>query len=193
VRGAERLRATLLAAVALGPLGGCFSSPPRAAGNTPTLTTVFVVPPADRTPRSVDLRHEATVGERVVAASVSEVWGVLPGIFEQLEIETTTVDPSQGLMGNAGYRARRVEGRRLSSYMDCGRSFGREYADQYAVTLTVMVQLVTAADGRTVVRTILDGYARDPSTSSSSVHCITWGALERRIGDLVVERVGVSE
>jgi hypothetical protein len=192
VTQASRIRATLLLA-APGLLGGCLSPPPQAAGNTPTLTTVFVAPSANRTPRGVDLRHESTVGERTVAASVSQVWGVLPGIFEQLEIETTTVDPSQGLMGNAGYRARRVEGRRLSDYLDCGRAFGREYADQYAVTLTVLVQLVTAPDGRTVVRTIMDGYARDPSTSGSSVHCITWGSLERRIGDLVAERVGVTE
>jgi hypothetical protein len=154
------------------------------------LTTVFVAPSANRTPRGVDLRHESTVGQRAVTASLSAVWGVLPGIFEQLEIETTTVDPSQGLMGNAGYRARRVEGRRLSTYLDCGRSFGREYADQYAVTLTVLVQLVTAADGSTVERTTLDWYARDPSTSSSSVHCITWGSLERRIGDIVIVRIG---
>jgi hypothetical protein len=192
VSQASRIRAILfLAAPEL--LGGCLSPPPQAAGNTPTLTTVFVAADANRTPRGVDLRHESTVGERTVAASVSQVWGVLPGIFEQLEIETTTVDPSQGLMGNAGYRARRVEGRRLSDYLDCGRALGREYADQYAVTLTVLVQLVTAPDGRTVVRTIMDGYARDPSTSGSSVHCITWGSLERRIGDLVAERVGVTE
>ena len=158
-------------------------------GNTPTLTTVFVAPSANRTPRGVDLRHESTVGERSVEATVTQVWGVLPGIFEQLAIETTTVDPSQALIGNAGYRARRIEGRRLSTYFDCGRVMGREYADSYTVTLAVMVQLVTAADGRTVVRTILDAYARDPSTSSASVHCITWGSLERRIGDLVVERL----
>ena len=189
-RALSRLGAALPLVATLGLLAGCLGPPPQPARNTPTLTTVFVAPSANRTPRGVDLRHESTIGERTVTASVSEVWGVLPGIFEQLEIEPTTVDPSQGLMGNAGYRARRVEGRRLSDFVDCGRSLGREYADQYAVTLTVLVQLVTATDGRTVVRTIMDGYARDPSTSSSSVHCITWGSLERRIGDLVVERVG---
>lgn len=186
----RRARTPLVTLAAASALAGCFGPPPRSAGNTPTVTTVFVAPRADRRPNSFDIRHESTVGERTVSASVSEVWAVLPGIFDQLEIETTTVDPSQGLIGNAGYRARRVEGRRLSDFLDCGRSFGREYADQYAVTLAVLVQLVTAADGRTVVRTTMDGYARDPSTSGSSVHCITWGSLEKRIGDLVIERVG---
>jgi hypothetical protein len=170
-------------------MSACLSGPSRPAPNTPTLTTVFVVPSANRMPRGVDLRHESTVGETAVAATVTQVWAVLPGIFEQLGIETTTVDPAEAVIGNTGYLARRIEGRRLSAYVDCGRSFGREYADQYAVTLAVLVQLVTAPDGRTLVRTIMDGYARDPSTSSSSVHCITWGSLERRIGDLVLERL----
>jgi hypothetical protein len=178
----------VIVAVAVSAFTACTSTAPTSR-NTPTLTTVFVAPSANRTPRGVDLRHESTVGEMPVSGSVSAVWAVLPGIFEQLEIEMTTVDPSQALIGNAGYRARRIEGRRLSTYFDCGRVMGREYADSYAVTLAVMVQLVTAADGRTVVRTTLDAYARDPSTSSGSVHCITWGSLERRIGDLVVERL----
>jgi hypothetical protein len=170
-------------------LGGC-ATRPRAAGPTPTLTTM-IVESRDRRPQSIDLRHESTVGERTVDATVSQVWAVLPAIFAQLEIETTTVDPAGAVMGNRSYRPRRVEGRRLSDFLDCGRTLGREYADSYAVTLGVLVQLVTAPDGRTLIRTILDAYARDPSTSSGPVHCITWGSLERRIGDLVVERLGI--
>jgi hypothetical protein len=187
----RRLCARSMVAAAVGAvctLGGC--APSRTIGTTPTLTTIFVETPLTSSPRGVDLRHEPTVGERTVPSSPTEVWAVLPGIFEQLEIATSTVDPSEGLIGNAGYRARRVEGKRLSTYLDCGRSFGREYADQYAVTLSVLVQLVTAPDGRTTVRTILDAYARDPSLSSSSLHCTTRGSLERRIGDLVIERLG---
>jgi hypothetical protein len=171
-------------------LAACGARQGSVPGTTPTLSTVFVVPPTDRTPRAVDLRHESTVGVRAVEGTVSEVWAVLPEIFAQLEIETTTVDTDGAVMGNASYRARRVEGRRLSTYLDCGRAMGREYADSYTVTLGVLVQLVPSPDGRTLVRTILDAYARDPSQSSGSVHCITWGSLERRIGDLVTEKIG---
>jgi hypothetical protein len=183
-------RSAFAALAALGVLGAC-ATQARPPSTTPTLNTVFVSPAYGRTPQGVDLRHESTVGERAVPATVSQVWSVLPAIFEQLDIETTTVDPAGAVMGNAGYLARRVEGRRLSSYLDCGRSFGREYADAYSVTLGVLVQLVTSADGQTLVRTVLDAYARDPGQSSGSVHCITWGSLERRIGDLVVEKLGV--
>jgi hypothetical protein len=171
-------------------LAACGARQGSVPGTTPTLTTVFVSPANDRRPTGIDLRHESTIGERAIEATVSEVWAVLPEIFAQLEIETTTVDTDGAVMGNASYRARRVEGRRLSTYLDCGRTMGREYADSYAVTLGVLVQLVPSPDGRTLVRTILDAYARDPSQSSGSVHCITWGSLERRIGDLVTEKIG---
>ena len=94
--GPSRVRAPRVASfLALGLpalLSGCMSGPSRPAPNTPTLTTVFVVPSANRTPQGVDLRHESTVGETAVAATVDQVWAVLPGIFEQLGIETTTVD-----------------------------------------------------------------------------------------------------
>jgi hypothetical protein len=188
----RKARSTLTAWAALGALGalGACAPPARPPSATPTLSTVFVTPAYGRTPQGVDLRHESTVGQRAVAATVGQVWSVLPTIFEQLEIETTTLDPAGAIMGNAGYVARRVEGRRLSTYLDCGRSFGREYADSYSVTLGVLVQLDTSADGQTLVRTILDAYARDPSQSGGSVHCITWGSLERRIGELVVEKLG---
>jgi hypothetical protein len=185
-----RARATPAISILFCALGACVGTPSPNVGTTPTLTTVFVVPPMDRTPRSIDLRHQPTVGEHPVTATVSEVWAVLPEIFAQLEIEATTFDPGGAVIGNDGFRARRVGGERLSSYLDCGRSFGREYADAYAVTLAVLVQLATASDGRTLVRTIMDAYARDPSQSGTSVHCITRGSLERRIGDLVVEKVG---
>jgi hypothetical protein len=184
------MRRVAWALVAIAAIAACGGRPTRVAGPPPTLTTVFVVPPTDRRPQGIDLRHESTVGERAVDATAGQVWGVLPAVFEQLQIETTTVDPAAGVMGNSSYRARRIEGRRMSDFLDCGRAMGREYADSYSVTLGVLVQLVTSPDGRTLVRTILDAYARDPSMSSGSVHCITWGSLERRIGDLVVERLG---
>jgi hypothetical protein len=138
---------------------------------------------------TVDLRHESSVGQRAVDGSLTEVWAILPAVFEQLGIEATRVDSGEGVIGNPSFRTRRIEGRRLSEYLDCGRAFGREYADQYSVTLGVLVQVLPTQRGGTVVRTVLDAYARDPGQGGNSVHCITWGSLERRIGELVAERL----
>ena len=172
-----------------GLLAGCAprsAAPPPSA--TPNLTTVIVAGSTDLSD-PLDLRRQATVGQRTVNGTLSEVWAVLPAVFAQLGIEITRIDSGEGVIGNPGYRALRVEGQRLSRFLDCGRSFGRDYADHYSVTLAVLVQLVPAPDGGTVVRTVLDAYAQDPSRSGGAVHCITWGSLERRIGEIVAERL----
>ncbi|MBM4183601.1 MAG: hypothetical protein FJ207_05165 [Gemmatimonadetes bacterium] len=181
-------RRALLAALA--PLAiACAAprvAPPPSA--TPNLTSTMVMSPNGRA-APLDLRHESSVGQRTVAASLVAVWAVLPAVFAQLEVEPTRVDSSEAVIGNPNFRARRIEDRRMSDWLDCGRAFGREYADHYTVSIGLLVQLVPAAEGGTIVRTVLDAYARDPSTSGNAVHCITWGSLERRIGELVAERV----
>ncbi len=166
---------------------GCAPRPSAPPGARPNLASVILQTPDDT--RQVNFRNESSVGQRTVAATVAQAWGVLPAVLAQLEIEVASIDPREAVMGNPGYRARRIEGERMSRYLDCGRSFGREYADHYAVTLAVQVQLVPSADGGTIVRTFLDAYARDQATSGSSVHCITRGSLERRVGELVAERL----
>lgn len=187
VVGTFRLRLAL--SLLTSGLAGCAArSPALSPSATPDLTTVIVT--GSRNLREpVNLRNQATVGQRAVTASLSEVWAVLPAVFAQLGIETTRIDSSEGIIGNPAYRARRIEGQRMSEYLDCGRSFGSNYADQYAVTLGILVQLASSPDGRTLVRTVVDAYARDPSQNGNAVHCITWGSLERRIGDLVAERL----
>jgi len=152
------------------------------------MASVVLQTASDQT-RQVNLRNESSVGQRTIEGSVAQAWAVLPAVLAQLEIETNRIDSNEVVMGHTGYRARRIEGERMSRFFDCGRSFGREYADQYAVTLAVMVQLVAMGEGATSVRTFLDAYARDQTMSGSSVHCITKGVLERRIGELVAERL----
>jgi hypothetical protein len=65
----------------------------------------------------------------------------------------------------------------------------RPFADEYEVTLSVIVQVLVADAGATKVRTLVDAYARDRTMSSGPVHCISSGTLERRVGELVAERL----
>ena len=140
---------------------------------------------------AVDLRHQPGVGVMTVPASATAVWAVLPGVFEQLQIDVSLVEADEGIMGNDGYRARRIEGQRLSRWLDCGRGPVQANADEYQVTLTVIVQLLVARGG-TTLRTTVDAYARERGVSSGPIHCLSWGNLERRIPQLVMERLGVE-
>lgn len=138
---------------------------------------------------SVDLRHQADVGESTVPHGLTAVWNVLPSVFEQLEIDLTFFDERAGALGNEGYRARRIEGQRMSRWLDCGRDLVQANADGYDVRLAVLVQLLTAPGNETTVRTTVDAYARPRGTNTGQVHCVSWGLLERRIPELVMERL----
>ncbi len=117
---------------------------------------------------SVEVGNASQLVGSVVAKSRSEVWPVLPAVFETLEVEPPSIDARTLVMGNPGYRPRRIEGKRLSTYLECGRSMGKPNADQYAVTLQFMVQSESAADGGTSVNTLMDATARSRALSGNT-------------------------
>ena len=138
---------------------------------------------------SLDITSEASVRDTVLSAGRAPIWAALPSVFETLGIETSTVDPGSLVIGNRGTRSTRVEGRRMSGYLDCGSGFGGAYADRYQITLYLMVQLASRADGGTLVRTILDASARPRDVSGNAVHCRSKGTLERRVVELITENL----
>ena len=136
---------------------------------------------------SVELTTSVSVHNSIVPAVPTVVWSLLPSVFERLQIETSVVDPGSLIIGNPGYRAGRVEGRRLSTYLDCGSGLTGPRADLYLVTLQWMVQLGSAPNGGTMVTTSMDAYARPRDVSGNNLHCVSKGTLERRIEELIAE------
>lgn len=128
--------------------------------------------------------------EHAVAAREVEIWPHLQSIFDQLEIEVTEVNASQRIMGNPRFRPRRIEGERLSTYVECGRDHAGAYADQHEVWLTFMVQLLRGPDGGTNVATLLTGTAQPRSVSASALPCESKQVLEPRLVALINERLG---
>jgi len=183
--GASRPLPGLLAALLA---SACATSPDTAEPAGTNIATMNVVNPDGRS-RVYDLRHQAVVGEATVAGSATEVWAVLPDVFGHLELEVNRRDASAAVMGNTGSRVRRLEGERLSRFLDCGRGPTRAFADEYEVTLSVIVQLLGTDGDATTLRTLVDAYARDRTMSGGGIHCISSGILERRIGELVAERL----
>lgn len=167
------------------------ASPPGPAPGDSRVTTIGVEARSFRDPLLYDLRHQADVGWRTVDARPAAVWGVLQDVFDQLEIEVSYVDASAGVMGTEGYRVRRIEGVRLSRWIDCGIGPLQPKADSHQVTVAVLVQLLPAEEG-TTVQTTVDASARDPSQSSGSLHCVSHGRLEQRIPELVMEHLGIG-
>lgn len=137
-------------------------------GNTPTFT-------------------EPGVGSRVVPAAVDSVWEVLPRVYEQLGIPEPGEDRARMTFGSQAFRARRVEGERLSRYIDCGMGpTAVPNADSYQVALTVLTTLSRAGDGGTEVTTMVDANARPRAVAGNPIHCQSKGVLEMRVAQLVL-------
>lgn len=134
---------------------------------------------------AVEIETGSSVVDRVVPTRPQDAWAALPQAFLTLEIEASTVDRPSLSMGNERFVASRIEGRSLSSYIDCGTTFGRARADQFRVTMQVLVQLAPAPGGGTRVRTMLDAYAEPRDVAGNSYHCTSTGALERRVAELL--------
>lgn len=168
------------------------ASPPRNPPPETNRSTLSVGYRDTDAAAALDLRHEAGVMRATVPARLTAVWGVLPGVFEHLDIPVAQLDASAGTIGNPSFRPREIEGRRLSDWFDCGRGPLRPNADTYQVTISLTVQLLRVAADVTTLQTVVDAYARDRGVSGGSVHCISRGTLERRIADLVSERLGIE-
>ena len=165
----------------------CASSSSEEIGGSGTGLTSVAVGQLSSARPTVEVRNEASVSDSAMAASLRTVWGVMPTVFERLQIETNYVDPGAGVIGNGNFRPRRLGGRSLSTFLDCGSGLTGPYADAYAVRMSLLVQLIPVADGRTNVRTSIDAYAEDRAVSARPIHCQSRGTLERQIWDMIAQ------
>lgn len=169
-----------LALLATAACGGSTAGTPESPA--PTRATLRVGNAA-----AIEMYNQASFDSRAVPVSADSVWTVLPAVFEALEIPVTHRVPARKEMGNRGYVAHRVEGKRMNAYVDCGSNLSGQLANLYEITLSVMVRLTDTDDGGATVATTLDAYGEPRTTSGNQVHCQSRETLERRIGDLVLE------
>ena len=178
------MRLSALASVALVATAACGGSTAgRPETPPPTRATLRVGHAA-----AIEMYNQASLDARIVPVDADSVWTVLPAVFEALEVPVTHRVPARKEMGNRGYVARRVEGKRMNTYVDCGSNLSGQLANLYEVTLSVVVRLADAADGGTQVETTVDAYGKPRTTSGNQVHCQSRQTLEERIGDLVFEK-----
>jgi hypothetical protein len=130
--------------------------------------------------------------EQIIDASESEIWPHLPAIFEELGVEVTELKEQQLIIGNPRFKPRRIEGERLSTFLECGRDHGGPYADQHEVWVTFMVQLLRDPSGSTNVTTLLNGFARPRNVSGNDLPCTSKLVLEALLVELINERLAAA-
>lgn len=122
-------------------------------------------------------------------APPERAWAELPAVYAQLEIPLDHADAAARRLGNEGWLARRIEGERLSEYVDCGEGpLGAPHADRYEVRLAVASRVVPSGSASTIETTVA-GTARDRAVSGGSLPCFSTGTLEARIAALLQLRL----
>jgi hypothetical protein len=135
----------------------------------------------------LQMYNEPGVGVSHVDVPMDSVLLGLPQVYEMLGIPDHGVNPEGTQYGSLSFRARRIEGKRLSNYIDCGMgATAIPKADDYQVTLSVLTRLTPGEDGGTMVVTTLEATGKPRAVSGNPVYCQSKGTLEARLADLVV-------
>ena len=130
--------------------------------------------------------------KKTIAVSTDLVWGVLGGVYERIGIPVTAVDSETMTVGNLGYEARRIDGSRMNTYVDCGTNFGGPLANNYEVTLSVVTKLTKVDERHTEFSTTVDATAMPRTTAGYPVQCTTRQKLEELIVKKVAEVLGLE-
>jgi len=120
------------------------------------------------------------------------IWGVLPGVYQQLGIPVASSNPATFQVGNLGFEVQRVDGKRMNAYLDCGTSRGGPIANSHQVTLIAVTRLKEVTEKRTELTTFVSGTAVHRSTAGYPVSCRSRETLEELIVDRIAEALGVS-
>jgi hypothetical protein len=145
-------------------------------------------------PYNVRATSETAASSDSVDATVEQVWGVLPGVYEELGIPLGGIDARDKRLGNTQFQPRRIGGSRLSRFLDCGSGVAiSSYADTYGVTMSLITRVKESDDGRAVVQTQLHAVAEPKAVMGDPVFCTSNGTLESRIAELVAEKVNLNQ
>lgn len=182
---AIRTRVLLLS---LAAAGACASPAPDTARPTPASVSRVGVTVSHGGLGSTEIRNDAGAVARTVAAPLDSIWAALPGVYETLGIAGAGADPEQKLYGNPAFKPRRIDGERLSRYIDCGRGVtAAPRADEFDVTMSVITRLAPAAGGGTLVTTTVQASGKPRAVSGNPVFCPSKGTLEALVVDLLLE------
>lgn len=135
-----------------------------------------------RTSRTINYSSES------LTASPDDVFRLLPEVYGDLGLPVTRIDPETKLVAGINQRVRRVGGKGMATFFNCGGSYGNA-ASRDDVFVTARTQILSGPNGGTEARTEVDAQSK-ASTSSTRTQCGSTGELEKLIGAKLRERAG---
>ncbi len=140
--------------------------------------------------RPVDIYNEPGVGIRTIDVAAATVWRVVGGVYAQLEIPIEHTNPPVMEIGNQGYRARRIGGDRMNTFVDCGSDLSGPLANRYDITLSVITRITSKGEESSEILTIVDAFGRPSAVSGNPIHCQSRGTLEQRVAQAIATALG---
>ncbi len=126
--------------------------------------------------------------------AADRLWPHLVPVYRELGVAPRQVDEGARVVSNPGLHEQgRLGSVRLSRYFRCGRSLTGDNADQYALRVEAVTQLVPSETGGTAVLTYVGASARPSGLSTGAVRCASTGSLEDRIVAGLVTRLVQQE
>jgi hypothetical protein len=132
---------------------------------------------------SLDWHHEAGRHTATIPVSADRAWPALSAAYEQIGLTVSSIDPGARRLGVDGERLRRIDGRSVSAFFNCGGDFGNDAA-RFNVFVTAHTRVAANPDGGSTLTTEVDAVAA-ASASGTRVRCVSTGLLERTIAERV--------
>ena len=165
-------------------------APSGSSVSTPAPDRVLVID-ADGQPirRAADGIPRATFN-----APMDGVWPALVMSYADLGIEPSVSDRATGRYGNGNFIApRRLAGRTLGEYFDCGSGLTGPLIDAGRLTANVVTTLQPGPEGKTLASTYATGLLRrNEGTSTANVVCSSTGLLEELLRKGIEARLAAT-
>ena len=160
---------------------GCSSSP----GPTPAESNRVLITGR----RGALLSRDVAAVSVLIKAPPDKVLVALLSAYSDLGIDVELYDRTVGQAGNRNFSSvHRLAGEPISKFLGCGQTLMGETADKYRVTMSLVSQ-VTTRGADTNLDTWLTASARDLGSSSTSASCVSTGALENKLNELVLKHI----
>lgn len=181
--------ARLTACVILSAMVACASAPGPAGA-----VTVAALPTGSTGGSSRGIGLEVTTRnlgqELVVPVAQGPAFEALEGAFSALQIPLSRREADRFTLGNDGLKMRRKLGAlELRRLFDCGGTSGMPNAETYTITASIISAVSAGTGGGSVVTTVIDASAENPSFPGSGVRCSSTGSLEEAIAKEIRTRL----
>lgn len=165
----------------------CSSASGGSAGAPPTRETVKVAVGPQET---MDITRDNDVRTLQLGAPRARVWTALMATHDAIGLAPSVVDAGAGTASFVHQNSKRLNGRPLSAYVDCGRGSSGPRADIYNVTVRVNHVLRAQGSGdNTTVYTVVNAWAKPVGMTGDPVQCHTLGTLEKKIAEILQIRL----